>query len=75
MKSTIFSNIKIHTHKNSRLISLFQLMTVFIKGQFTNSKSKNWWLSKLPTLGWEECKLSMKFFNGQYLESFQCKFI
>ena len=65
----LFQNIKIHTHKNSRLILSISTNDSFYKGVNLHQtvKSKNWWLSKFSTLGWEECKLSMKFFNGQYL--------
>lgn len=66
---SLFKNIKKHTHFNSRLILSISTEDDFYEGLNLHQtvKSQDWWMTKFLSLGWHECKLSKKYFNGQYL--------
>lgn len=65
----LFLNINNHSHDKTKLILSVSSDNDFVNGVNLHQtvKPKNWWISKFNELGWEECKLSMQYFNSQYL--------
>lgn len=66
---SLFENIESHTHENSILIFSVGTADDYVDGINLHQtvENKDWWRKRFEEFGWEACRSTMSYLNGQYL--------